>query len=50
MKLVMVPVHAQSTSNNFADTLCFPLSPEYERAAAPEEYSVLFLDVMEFSF
>lgn len=25
-------------------------SPEYQQAAAPEEYSVLFLDVMEFSF
>lgn len=41
-------VHAQSTSNNLHRHTLF--SPEHEGAAAPEEYSVLFLSVIEFSF
>lgn len=41
-------VHAQSTSNNLHRHTLF--SPEQKRVAAPEEYSVLFLNVMEYSF
>lgn len=41
-------VHAQSTSNNLRRHNLF--SPEHEGAAAPEEYSVLYLDAMDFSF
>lgn len=44
----MEPVHAQSTSNNLHNNTLF--SPEHKGAVAPEKYSVLFLDVMEFSF
>lgn len=38
MKLVMLPVYAQSTFNNLCRHTLFP--PEHKGAAAPEEYSV----------